>query len=150
MKKKKSVDLPQRLRYNLKRKIVKRLARRGPISTTKILPCANTKDLGQEVETDDGLEWRVKWGQRGAAVSGLLAVICYIANQNIVAFVFGALMFIFLGIIYYKNVSFVIAKRLLGEPNVVIIIVLSLCVVTIDVARPATSLSPVNGLVFMC
>ena len=24
--------------------------------------------LGQEVETDDGLEWRVKWGQRGAGV----------------------------------------------------------------------------------
>ena len=49
---------------NLKREIVKRVATRGPISTTKRPPCANTKYLGQEVETDDGLEWRVKWSQR--------------------------------------------------------------------------------------
>ena len=114
-------DLPQRLSCNLKREIVKRVATRGSISTTKRPPCANTKCCwGKEVETDDGLEWRVKWGQRGAGVSGLLALICWVARQNIAFIVFGALSLIFLGILYYKNVSFVIAKRLLRETNVVI------------------------------
>ena len=42
--KKKLVDLPQRWSCNLKREIVKRVATRGQISTTKILPCTNTKD----------------------------------------------------------------------------------------------------------
>ena len=41
--------------------------------------------LGQEVETDDGLEWRVKWGQRGLGLAtrfytdmlGCSAIYCY-------------------------------------------------------------------------
>ena len=78
-------------------------------------PAQTQKLLGQEVETDDGLEWRVKWGQRGAGVSGLLAMICWVAGQYIAAIVFAAIVFIFVGILYYKNVSFVIAKRLLRE-----------------------------------
>ena len=57
----------------------------------KYYPAQTQKLLGQEVETDDGLEWRVKWGQRGAGVSGLLALICFIAGQNIAFIVFGAL-----------------------------------------------------------
>ena len=32
-------------------------------------PAQTQNLLGQEVETDDGLEWRVKWGQRGAGMS---------------------------------------------------------------------------------
>ena len=39
--------------------------------------------LGQEVETDDSLEWRVKWGQRGAGVCCLLGLIFYIIHQFI-------------------------------------------------------------------
>eukprot|EP00944_MAST-04C_sp_MAST-4C-sp1_P013159 g13159.t1 len=101
--------------------------------------------LGQKVELDEWLEWRIKWGQRGAGVFGLFSSICYLAKQNIVAYVLGALFFIFIGIMYYKNVSIVIVKRLLGEPNVVIIIVLSLCVAAIDIARPNNAFSPPNG-----
>ena len=107
------------------------------------------KLLGQEVETDDGLEWRVKWGQRGAGMFMLLGAICFVAEQFIVAIVFGALFLIFLGMLYYKNVSFVIIKRLLREPNVVIIVVLALCNWSIDIARPNHSLSPVTGLVYV-
>ena len=44
--------------------------------------------LGQEVETDDGLWWRVKWGQRGAGVCGLLILICYVARQWVATTVF--------------------------------------------------------------
>ena len=39
--------------------------------------------LGQEVEPDDGLEWRVKWGQRGAGVSGLSGLICWLRIKKL-------------------------------------------------------------------
>ena len=51
--------------------------------------------LGQEVQIDDGLEWRVKWGQRGAGAFGLLTVICWFAGQNIATIVFGAFVLVF-------------------------------------------------------
>eukprot|EP00944_MAST-04C_sp_MAST-4C-sp1_P015967 g15967.t1 len=105
--------------------------------------------LGQEVETDDGLEWRVKWSQRVTGLSGLVGLIFWIANQNIAALVFAALGLIFVGILYYKNFSFVIAKRLLREINVVILLVLILCNCIIDVARPRNPVSPLNGIFYM-
>ena len=105
--------------------------------------------LGQEVEIDDGLEWRVKWGQRGAAIFGLLLLICWTARQAIAFVVFGALALISTGIVYYKNVSFIIAKRLLRETNVVVILVLVLCNLSIDIARPYSSFSPINGMIYM-
>ena len=106
--------------------------------------------LGQEVETDDGLEWRVKWGQRGAGgvwfawvdMLGCRTKYCFYC-------IWCYLRLYFFGILYYKNVSFVIAKRLLRETNVVMILVLALCNWSIDIARPATSLSPVLGLIYM-
>ena len=105
--------------------------------------------MGQEVETDDGLEWRVKWGQRGWGAFGLGVLICWGAGQNIAFIVFVTVMFLFIGIMYYKNVSFVIAKRLLRESNVVMILVFGLCKWSIDIARPATPFSPVTGLIYL-
>eukprot|EP00944_MAST-04C_sp_MAST-4C-sp1_P006766 g6766.t1 len=105
--------------------------------------------LGQEVETDDGLEWRVKWGQRGTAVFALLGLICFVARQYIATIVCCALALLSLALLYYKNVSFVIAKRLLREPNVVIILVFGLCNCSIDIARPSNSLSAINVLMYM-
>merc|ERR1712159_322999 len=40
-------------------------------------------------------------------------------------------------------------KRLFKEPNVIIIMVLSLCNLAIDIGRPLDSFSPVNGFVYM-
>ena len=105
--------------------------------------------LGQGVETDDGLEWRVKWGQRGSGMSGLITLICYVAEQYIASIVFAVFGLIFVGILYYKNVSFVIVKRLLRETNVVIIVVLGLCIFVIDIARPAHSFSPISGFLYV-
>ena len=79
----------------------------------------------------------------------LLTLICWIAKQNIPTIVFGALYLILLGMLYYKNVSFVIGQRLLQETNVVMILVLALCNWSIDIARPRHSLSPVNGLIYV-
>ena len=107
------------------------------------------KLLGQEVEIDNGLEWNVKWGQRGMGAFSSLALICYVANQNIAAAVLGVIFLNFGFRLYYKNISFVIAKRLLRETNVVIIITLALCIWMIDIARPATSSSMILGLIYL-
>ena len=105
--------------------------------------------LGREVEIGDSLEWRVKWGQRGMGMSGLVALICFVAGQLIATAVFGTLSLIFAGILYYKNVSLVIAKRLVREPYVVMILVLALCNWSIDIARPANLLAPLNGFFYL-
>ena len=109
----------------------------------------HTMLLGQEVETDDRLERRVKWGQRGLGTSAFFTLICWVAGQNLATIVLAALTFVFAVILYYKNVSLVLAKRLLRETNVVIIILLSLCNAAIDIVRPAHSLSQINGFVYI-
>ena len=91
------------------------------------------KLLGQEVKTDENLEWRVKWGQRGVGLFGVAVVASHFAQETIALIVFAAAVFTFLGTLYYKNVSLAIAKRLLRETNVVIIILLALCNLCIDV-----------------
>ena len=114
------------------------------------------KLLGEDVVMDDWLDWRVKWGQRGVGIFGFLALICYIlgtAGGNvglIVAFfIFIVIGIICIGILYYKNVSLVIIKRLLTEPNVVIIIILTILNWAIEIGRPATPLSPIMGFIYM-
>ena len=62
------------------------------------------KLMGQEVETDDGLEWRVKWGQRGAGTFSLLAVICLL-QDNI-------LLLLYLVLLAYICWYIVLQKRL--------------------------------------
>eukprot|EP00944_MAST-04C_sp_MAST-4C-sp1_P005517 g5517.t1 len=105
--------------------------------------------FGQEVKTDDGLEWRIKWGQRGVGVFGLFTTICYVAEQWNATTVFGVLVLIFAGVLYYKNVSLVIAKRLVREPNVVMLLVFGLCNWVIHIMRPHNAFSPVNGFLYM-
>ena len=90
-----------------------------------------------------------KWGQRGWGAFGLGVLICWGAGQNIATIAFATVMFLFIGIMYYKNVSFVIMKRLLRESNVVMILVFGLCKWSIDIARPATPFSPVTGLIYL-
>ena len=52
-------------------------------------------------------------------------------------------------VLLYKNISFVMMKRLFKEPNVIIIMVLSLCNWAIDIGRPFNSFSPINGFIYM-
>ena len=107
------------------------------------------RETGHDTETDDGIEWRVKWAQRGTGVSFLLGMICWLAGQFFATMVFCILGTIFTVILYYKNFSFVIAKRLLREMNVVIILGLGLCNCVINIARPLYALEPVLGLIYM-
>ena len=109
----------------------------------------STMLLGQELQIDDGLEWRVKCGQRGAGIFFLLGVICWVSRQELATILVAALALTFLGIVYYKNVSFVIVKRLLREPTVVIMVVLGLCILVINIAEPSHSLEPPLGLIYL-
>ena len=89
------------------------------------------KLLGEDVVMDDWLDWRVKWGQRGIGLVGLMTLVCYIASEihnvlKIAANVLSVITLIFGGMLYYKNVSFVIIKRLLKQTNVVVIILLTI------------------------
>ena len=114
------------------------------------------KLLGEDVIMDDWLDWRVKWGQRGAGIFGFLGLVCYILGYavgnvglEIAVVVFVILWIICIGILYYNNVSLVIVKRLLTEPNVVIIIILTILNWAIEIGRPATPLSPIMGFIYM-
>ena len=69
--------------------------------------------MGQEVQIDDGLEWRVKWGQRGAGVFGLLILICWVAGQFIATIVFFALT-------AYISWYIVLQKRLVRDCKTIV------------------------------
>eukprot|EP00942_MAST-04A_sp_MAST-4A-sp1_P014094 g14094.t1 len=112
------------------------------------------KLLGEDVVMDDWLDWRVKWGQCGIGVSSLIWLICFFLGRKNVGFqiafiVFGVIAIIFGVILYYKNVSLVIIKRLLKEPNVVVIVVLTICNCVIDIAQPLSSFTPIYGLIYL-
>eukprot|EP00942_MAST-04A_sp_MAST-4A-sp1_P010630 g10630.t1 len=113
------------------------------------------KLLGEDVIMDDWLDWRVKWGQRGVGICGFLGVLCFIADGtnvgllSIAAIIFAIPAIICIGILYYKNVSLVIIKRLLKEANVVVIILLTILNWIIEIGRPMTPLSPIMGFIYM-
>jgi hypothetical protein len=115
--------------------------------------------LGNVVELDEWLDWRVKWGQCVAAVCCGLAVLVFVLNDIFFSSLnnglIGVFIVCFLGLIvsvlmiYYKNVSFAVARRLLKEVNVVMILVLGVCIFTIDCFKPYNSSSPVNSFTYL-
>jgi hypothetical protein len=111
--------------------------------------------LGEDVVMDDWLDWRVKWGQRGVGIFAFLALICHIlaggtnVGLRIAVIIFLAIALLCIGILYYKNISLVIIKRLLQETNVVGIILLTILNWIIEIERPMNSLSPIMGFIYM-
>ena len=89
----------------------------------------SVKLLGQDVAMDEWLDWRVKWAQRGIGFFGLIAMMCLFAGGPTLEFCI--IQLIFVGMLYYKNISYVIMKRLLREMNVVVIIILMYCFIII-------------------
>ena len=115
--------------------------------------------LGNVVELDEWLDWRLKWGQRGAAASQFVCLLFYtlnnvfFGNHNSPLFVATLLFFvgfvIGLGTLYFKNVSSAIARRLLKEVNVVMILLLGISIFIIDCVKPYNSFSPINGFIYL-
>ena len=113
------------------------------------------KVLGIDSVIDERFEWRVKWTQRGIGLFGFIALVCHVAaggtniGLQIATMVFATITLMFFGILYYKNISIVVMKRLLHEMNVVTILILSLCNFSIEVGRPTDSFSAIFGLLYM-
>eukprot|EP00944_MAST-04C_sp_MAST-4C-sp1_P013786 g13786.t1 len=111
--------------------------------------------LGKEIILDARAEWRVKWAQRGINLFSLVGAICFVVGSSIsnsvvhiIALVCCGIGLIFFMVLLYKNISFVIMKRLFQEPNVIIIMVLSLCNWAITVGRPNNSMSSIHGFIY--
>ena len=93
------------------------------IAVTRIGSRRTVTLWGETEVVERGVLRRIKWGERGVAVSASLGLAIYIVNsivyrsQSTVLFigvaVFSLFMFASLAIVYYKNVSFAIARRLL-------------------------------------
>ena len=115
--------------------------------------------LGKVVELDEWLDWRVKYGQRGAAMNLAMVILLFVlndvffSNENLPLFVVFTVLSvgfcICLGLIYYKNLSFAITRRLLKEVNVVVILVLAICIFIIDCVKPYNSFSPMNSFIYL-
>ena len=119
--------------------------------------------LGKDEVIDEHLVTRIKWGQRGTSIFGLIGMIIYIIHYSIpeetqnnpnvfltvLVFIFAGLMFLCLGIIYYKNISFSMAKRLLTEVNVIAILFLGFCNFLIDIFVPYNNFSWVMSLIYL-
>ena len=105
---------------------------------------------------DDATQLRIKWAQRGIAISGFFGLLFYVLGSIVqsdvlrtISVVFGGMGVVFCIFFYYNNISLVMIKRLLKEANVLMIALLSLCLWAIDIGVPDNSLSPVYGLVYV-
>ena len=115
----------------------------------------SVKLMGQEYSVNELLEWRVRWGQRGMCCFAFITLVLYIlsggdqAELLVATIVSSAIIFVFMSMLYYNNVSLAIMKRLLREMNVWIILILSLCNMIIDVATAMNSFSPILGFIYV-
>ena len=116
----------------------------------------STLVLGKETFIDDATHKRVQWAQRAIGLLTFLGVFFYILGEStrldalrIFAIGSGVVALVCFVLVFYNNISFVMVKRLFKEPTVIIIVALTLCNWTIDIGRPALSLSPVNGFLYM-
>ena len=112
--------------------------------------------LGKETYIDDTTAKRVQWAQRAIGLLTFSGVFFYIIGEivwmdgfRIFAIGCGVVALVCFVLVFYDNISFVMVKRLFKEPNVIIIVALTLCNWAIDIGRPAISLSPVNGFLYM-
>ena len=64
----------------------------------------SVKLLGADVVTDDWLDWRVKWGQRGSGLFTLMGLLCHIVGLRVATVIFTVIAMIFTVMLYYKNV----------------------------------------------
>jgi hypothetical protein len=124
------------------------------------LPTMNNSNNQQQATSetntvvfDDRLRSRAKLAQRGIAAFGSISVMLYtaanllkeneIASSLFVSCIVTALFGLFFwAVLYYKNVTLSVIKRLLLEINIVVILLLAACNLFIDFYMPG---SPVSG-----
>ena len=68
------------------------------------------------------------------------------AEMVLVAFI---LAFFSLSMVCYKNVSFCHCEKVIFEPNIILILLLSLANVAVDIARPSSPFSWAYGVLYL-
>ena len=90
------------------------------------------------------VNWKIRMGQRCAPIFGFIGAISYILNavvflhtsdvlQNTI-YTCSLVVFVSIGLAAYRNLSFVILRRLLTEVNVIMIIIFTVINTIIDSA----------------
>ena len=96
---------------------------------------------GETFDVDDDLRWRIKYGQRVAVPFAFLGVTLNIFKSYSVIISTATMLcaipvIIAVCLLYYKNLSFVIVRKLLKQSNVIIIVTLSFCNLLVCVYKP--------------
>ena len=118
------------------------------------MPRGSQKVLGTTSYISDDLRRQVRRGQWGVSFFGFAASIFYFAGSNsddirYVGLALGAIAFMFLSMLYYKNISYAVVCRLFREENVVVVFLTSLGNLCIDIMQPSTTISPILGLLYL-
>ena len=111
--------------------------------------------LGKTFFLDDEVVWRINWMQRGMSVCLCFAILCYVAgnDERSPALQFATILFCGMGLlcfafVCYRNVSFMVIKRLLKEPSVLTIVALTTLNLCMEIVSPFP-FSVVYGLAYM-
>ena len=111
--------------------------------------------LGDAFEVDENLQWRIKVGQCGAGIFAPLSLIFYIIaggesfHFRLAAAILCAIALVFWGSIFIKNTSLVMIKRLLKEPKVIILVMLTIFNLFIDCHTSRTQLTPLLAALYL-
>ena len=98
---------------------------------------------------------RLKGGQCGVACFGVIATVLYVIGSftsnsavTLTAICFGCILLVCGGFMFYKNVSLLICKRIMKEPNVIIIVLVAIFNLILDFILPSSSFSWMNGIIY--
>jgi hypothetical protein len=115
--------------------------------------------LGQVSTFNENMEQRLRYGQIGTLICTSCGLITYIIEGEflggssivcaILEGIFGLGFFFSMGMIFYKNISFLVLKRLLKEVNVLVILLTGIAIFCLDCLHPQTSLSPALSSVYL-
>ena len=110
--------------------------------------------LGKEVEVDPLVLSRVERAERAAAVLMVITLVTYALNGasnvflSVLAAISSTAFFFSLFVVYYKNFSFAIVKRLFKEVEVLILLLAGFVIFIIDCTKPSHTMSPANGFLY--
>lgn len=116
---------------------------------------SSVKILGKEYPLGESMAKRIAIAECGTALFSLSSIFLLTLDTftkdvpDVALLISFCLALAFLSMVYYSNVSFVIIKRLLREPNVILIFLLSLANLGVDIARPSSPFSWAYALLYI-
>ncbi len=110
--------------------------------------------LNTEFVLDDALKRRVDFSQRAVFVACLLSFLSYLFGEMHIMFKYFTILFsffigIFTSTFLYRNICIATLKRLLKEPNVIFIAILSILNYIVSFVEPKDQFSFVNSTIYI-